>query len=157
MTGMINFNGRSQFLIWPRLEYLSLYFWYQNIITPWPGIEPIALPWQAGGAPGKFCSQPREGTSPWLLCDWCILSNSHKWLVIVTQKQNIIPLNFEIFLSFCISMTLKQLRKTCFLLSQYFWHQTCFFSPTPNSSPGFYGCHSGVQQFVWILALTTQS
>ena len=33
MTGMINFNGRSQFLVWPRLEYLSLYFWYQNIIT----------------------------------------------------------------------------------------------------------------------------
>ena len=31
--GRINFNGRSQFLIWPRLEYLSLYFWYQNIIT----------------------------------------------------------------------------------------------------------------------------
>ena len=33
MTGRINFNGRSQFLIWPRLEYLSLYFWYHNIIT----------------------------------------------------------------------------------------------------------------------------
>ena len=31
--GRINFNGRSQFLIWPRLEYLSLYFWYHNIIT----------------------------------------------------------------------------------------------------------------------------
>ena len=31
--GRINFNGKSQFLIWPRLEYLSLYFWYHNIIT----------------------------------------------------------------------------------------------------------------------------
>ena len=33
LLGRINFNGRSQFLIWPRLEYLSLYFWYHNIIT----------------------------------------------------------------------------------------------------------------------------
>ena len=29
----INFNGRIQFLIWPRFKYLSLCFWYQNIIT----------------------------------------------------------------------------------------------------------------------------
>ena len=31
--GRINFNGRSQFLIWPRFEDLSLYFWYNNILT----------------------------------------------------------------------------------------------------------------------------
>ena len=31
--GRINFNGKSQFLIWPRWKDLSLYFWYDNILT----------------------------------------------------------------------------------------------------------------------------
>ena len=35
-----------------------------GVLVPRPGIEPIALHWQAGGPPGKFCSQPREAASP---------------------------------------------------------------------------------------------
>ena len=31
--GRITLNGRGQLLIWPRLENLSLYFWYGSILT----------------------------------------------------------------------------------------------------------------------------
>ena len=44
--GRINLNRRGQFLIWPRLKDLSLYFWYDNILT---GILTVML----GGIGGR--------------------------------------------------------------------------------------------------------
>ena len=44
--GRINLNRKGQFLIWPRLKDLSLYFWYDNILT---GILTVML----GGIGGR--------------------------------------------------------------------------------------------------------
>ena len=81
--GRINFNGKSQFLIWPRWKDLSLYFWYDNIITKTltDCILDSLKPFEETGNVTRL----RKGAETIKRCVYTLL-NSFGWFVCVRVK-----------------------------------------------------------------------